>query len=116
MQAPKGGTIGLNGEFYEGGQFLPNSTNTIKGEFSQAKAAKQAQPRKQEIAPYKWEISNLQSIWVTVSGWCKFHKTGYSKENGTEGQLEVVSGGYDGSHWEANQELATRWNNGERWT
>lgn len=114
-RAEKGGQHGVNGAFYEGGQFLPSSPTTVKGEFSRTKATQQAKPRKQEIAPYKWEVSEQTSIWAMVNGWCKFHKTGYSKETGAQGWLEVVSGGYNGSHWEANQELADRWNNGERW-
>jgi len=33
-QAKVGGEIGMNGEFYQGGEFLPSSPNTIKGEFT----------------------------------------------------------------------------------
>jgi len=112
MQAPKGGTTGLNGEFYEGGQFLPESSQTVKGE--NKRSQKPAQARKQEIAPYKWVSSDKDSIWGSVSNVCKFHKTGYSKENGAEGHLELV-GKWPAAARQQFQSLITRWNNGERW-
>lgn len=31
-QAKKGGEIGVNGEHYKGGQFMPGSARTVKGE------------------------------------------------------------------------------------
>lgn len=39
-QAKVGGEIGMNGEFYQGGEFLPSSPNTIKGEFATVKGQK----------------------------------------------------------------------------
>jgi len=121
-RAAKGGQHGMNGAFYEGGQFLPSSPTTVKGEFNRAKVAQQAKPRKQEIAPYKWEISTQKSIWqaVGVGAYTKFTKTGYSKETGAMGILETIE---DIPFWnnatEAAQaeirELVTRWNNGDRW-
>ena len=50
-RAAKGGEIGINGEHYEGGQFLPNSRTRAKGS---------NRPRttgKRQIAPYVWEIA-----------------------------------------------------------
>ncbi|MDN0006875.1 hypothetical protein QVM88_10985 [Providencia stuartii] len=31
-QAKKGGELGVNGEYYKGGQFMPRSASTVKGE------------------------------------------------------------------------------------
>lgn len=119
-RAQAGGQQGKNGEWYDGGQFLPRSATTEKGAFGSSEK-KQAKPRKQEIAPYKWEVSEKKSIWRTVSGVCKFHRTGYSKETGAQGKLEW----FDGFNWQAagwtieaveeTKELIERWNNGERW-
>ena len=51
-RAPIGGTTGVNGERYEGGQFLP-STELPK----QTAKARRAATAKQEIAPYVWEVA-----------------------------------------------------------
>ena len=110
-QAKAGGQYGVNGEFYQGGQFLPSNEETVKGAYSQ----KTSRPSKQEIAPYKWEISEKVSIWGAINLACKFHKTGYSKENGAEGLLEVVIKNQTPEAMEFFENLATRWNNGERW-
>lgn len=47
-RAPKGGQIAINGEFYEGGKFLPS---TQKG-----KGKPYKKTGKREIEPYKWEM------------------------------------------------------------
>lgn len=121
-RAKVGGQYGKNGEWYEGGQFLPSSETTEKGQNSRAKVAGQDKPRKQEIAPYKWVISEKTAIWpkVGVGAYTKFTKTGYSKENGAEGYLETVE---TTNFWMTTpaemqneiRELVNRWNNGERW-
>ncbi len=51
-QAKKGGERGLNGEWYEGGQFLPGSEKTVKGA---NKHEFKPPTGKQCIAPYVWE-------------------------------------------------------------
>ena len=53
-RARVGGETGMNGEFYEGGQFLPSSPMTEKGAFKQSKRRKGT--GKQEIESYVWEI------------------------------------------------------------
>jgi len=121
-RAKAGGQVGKNGEWYEGGQFLPSSETTEKGQNSRAKTAGQNKPRKQEIAPYKWELSDRQAIWPKcgVGAYTRFIKTGYSKETGSQGYLETVE---DTNFWletpveiqEQVRELVSRWNAGERW-
>ena len=121
-RANKGGQYGKNGEWYDGGQFLPSSETTVKGEFSRSKSQQESKPRKQEIAPYKWEVSEQKSIWnaCMVGAATKFNKTGYSKETGAQGTLETVE---DINFWHNMTEemqneirdLVSRWNAGERW-
>jgi len=114
-RANKGGEYGVNGEFYNGGQFLPSSPTTIKGEFSRVKNEKQSKPRKQEIAPYKWEISEKKSIWSQLDGRVRFiGQTSYSKETGKVGTIELA-GNWDKDTQDYLNNLIERWNNGERW-
>lgn len=117
-QARVGGETGLNGEFYKGGQFLPNSEETIKG--MQNSKTSEAKPRKQEIAPYLWQVSGQTSIWSKISGIVKFiGKTSYSKETGKVGRVEIVANmtamGWTTEGIKEMETLVTRWNNGERW-
>lgn len=118
-QAKQGGEKGINNEWYEGGQFLPSSPRTVKGEANQAKTT--ATPRKQEIAPYKWETSNKQSIWTQVNTIATFHKTGYSKETGSQGTLEWNEDfnwqalGWSEENASEAKSLIIKWNNGQRW-
>lgn len=49
--AATGGQVGVNGSFYLGGQFLPNSEMTVKGA---KQVQKRTAPRKVEVEPYKW--------------------------------------------------------------
>lgn len=111
-RAQKNGEYGINGEFYHGGQFLPSSVNTIKGEMkSNGNVVRKA--TKQEIAPYKWEVSEKISIWSSLSLVCKFvGQTTYSKETGKIGKIELVGEYKNSEHF---QNLAARWMNGERW-
>lgn len=51
-RAPKGGAIGANGEWYEGGKFINSVADNAK---SIAKKAKKAS-RKQEIEPWVWAL------------------------------------------------------------
>jgi len=47
--APKGGCIGVNGEFYEGGKFLPSNPNRPRGMSTSYRSGKV------EIEPYIWK-------------------------------------------------------------
>jgi len=115
-QATKGGETGLNGEFYKGGQFLPNSEETIKGAQNSKNEPKS---RKQEIAPYCWQASEKAAIWPKISPVVKFvGKTSYSKETGKTGQVELVisvNGYWTEEAIDSFQSLIEMWNNGEMW-
>lgn len=66
-QAKVGGEVGLNGEFYKGGEFLPSSEKTVKGAYKIKKGTKA------EIAPYVWQASpeaDMLSIYDRIK-----HKT-----------------------------------------
>lgn len=122
-RAKRGGEYGLNGEHYDGGQFLPGSPNTIKGEMTRQKAQASDKARKQEIAPYKWEVSDKRSIWqaCAVGMAAVFTRTGYSKETGAQGFLVLnndfnwLAAGWSEAGISEVKELINRWNNGERW-
>ncbi|MEQ5238710.1 hypothetical protein [Proteus terrae] len=49
-QAKKGGEIGINGEYYKGGQFMPGSSKTKKGDRASS-ASPSAKPKRQLIEP-----------------------------------------------------------------
>ena len=67
-RAPIGGIVGLNGEFYEGGKFIP-STDRAK-----RKGSKPSKASKVEIEPYEWQLSReevgLSSIYSRVKQFC----------------------------------------------
>lgn len=108
MRAKRGGETGMNGERYEGGQFLPN-TDLPKI----AKLAKKVGTGKQEIAPYVWEVPpdgkwSLMWKYGTVWAWSADKKTVRLNDN--------VNVNYFGATYLAEaSEAAQKWNNGERW-
>lgn len=64
-RAPIGGQIGTNGEFYEGGRFLP-STKQPKRKGSRPKGS-----GKREIEPFVWVVppaEGLRSIFAEIAG------------------------------------------------
>lgn len=68
-QAQKGGELGVNGEWYEGGQFMPTSETTVKG----AIKATIRKGAKKEIAPYVWEAApadDMLSIYDRINHAC----------------------------------------------
>jgi len=116
-QAPKGGQIGMNGERYEGGQFLPN---TRMGKLTKAeqRALAKAATRTHEIAPYTWEVApaaGLKSIYRQVVGT-------YAQLNRSTGMLEPYEpyfefcvSAFAGFDRQTHIDLIDRWNAGERW-
>ena len=81
-QAKKGGQVGKNGEWYEGGQFLPSSENTIKGAQSKATVKKGT---KQQVAPYTWEpapYDDAMSIFDRIDHFCSNNQRECKYEKG----------------------------------
>lgn len=108
IRAIKGGEIGMNGEHYEGGQFLPNTT---LGKMQ--KSSKASGGRKVEIAPYTWEVAPegkkgiYRQIAGTVAQWETFGTSfrpfwPYLSQQSQETQERAI-------------DLIGRWNTGERW-
>lgn len=60
-RAPKGGAYGANGEWYEGGRFI----NTIP-ENNKALGSKPIKPRKVQIEPYVWVVTDRKPIFQLV--------------------------------------------------
>ncbi len=118
MQAKKGGQYGLNGRWYEGGQFLPESELSDR----QKKQQKRLKTKKQEVAPYLWKINKdgCQSIWSVIGCLVEFvGETWYSKETGKQGEVAITPNfrftGWTDEGKENLQSLVNKWNNGEEW-
>jgi hypothetical protein len=106
-RAKKGGQVGVNGEFYEGGTFLP-STERPKG-----KPVKKT--GKQEIEPYKWELApeGKTSIYKQIAGIIGSVRNGVA-ELRTDDRLYVTLSYYGVTPTKA-QELVDSYNTGNRW-
>lgn len=117
-QAQTGGEMGINGEFYEGGQFLPSSVNTVKGAIAKIKKG-----NREMIAPYVYAGSpadDMLSIYDRINSNVSDNRREcqYIKGQGftgltvtpfavmlckTEGWAEFIG------------QLAVKFNAGERW-
>lgn len=106
-RATKGGEIGMNGERYEGGQFLPNTTLP-----KQETKARTQGSRKVEIAPYVWEVpqDGQVSIYRQIAGI-------YGKIVGGTFVMSAsdTTIAYYGKTRGEVERLINRWNAGERW-
>lgn len=106
-RAKVGGEVGMNGEWYKGGQFLP-STMLPKG--TQKKNKKGS--GKQEVAPYDWQVApadNLHSIYKSVD----------VLVNIDNGEMIITASQQTLNYYEVDvdnlQSLVDLWNDGERW-
>jgi hypothetical protein len=119
-QATKGGEIGLNGEFYKGGQFVAGSETTIKGMQNGAKVAKPRKLRKIQIALGVYEIQpspDHGSIFGMVGmylAWDVFGQTIKPFVPACE-YLDKCKGFELGTTEAEMAEHAAAWNRGERW-
>ena len=108
-RAKRGGEVGRNGEFYQGGEFLPSTELA-----SQPKGARKPfKPGKRQIAPYVWEFQpyeGAQSIYTLFAG--VFGKV-------TNGVMVVSCSDQTVAYFKTTlaevEAMAARWNNGERW-
>ena len=105
-RAKAGGEIGVNGERYEGGQFLPSTTLP-----KQAPTSRKAGTGKREIAPYVWEVApeGMQSIYSRFSHLWQI----------TDGKAAVIDNAQALAYYKRSAEevqaAADQWNAGERW-
>ena len=110
--APKGGTVGVNGQFYDGGMFLPSNPNTEKGavkfpKFLRAGNVAEVAPREKAPRPF----DGAQPVKGQAEfDWSEFHTngtikpfTGWDEYNKVPGLLEQAA-----AHAEA-------FNRGARW-
>lgn len=112
QRAAKGGQIGANGEWYEGGKFI----NTIP-ENGKKEGSRRSKPRKVEIEPYVWVYppeGRTQSIYRAVAGiYGSVDKAGVMQlrtDDRLPGTLQ-----YFKTTLEEVQALIARYNAGERW-
>jgi hypothetical protein len=109
-RAMAGGEIGMNGESYKGGEFLPNTQ--LASQHKDRKIA--AKARKMEYEPYKWDfapVAGMIAIYPQLSG-------NYGKYNRAANTFEVFTPYV--SNLPADQQakatdLVNRYNAGERW-
>jgi hypothetical protein len=111
--APKGGTIGTNGEFYEGGKFLPSTTLPKRHQ----KKTTYTGPRKQPIAPYEWaeRPEGMTSLYDLVMGtFAEMHGTTMAPcPAGVAYYGSTVT--RNGTNYGTVDTLIARYNAGERW-
>ena len=104
-RAKKGGEYGVNGEWYEGGQWIANTEK-------EKKLGSKKATHKQQTAPFVWEIpeEGMRSIFEKWSGTWEADKEGKMKCR----NLPISYWGAD--YLNESQKMADRWNAGERWT
>jgi hypothetical protein len=110
-RASKGGETGMNGEFYNGGTFLPNTT-LPKGTARPVVTA----TRKMEVAPYTWEMqptATARTIWSLVGVTLNYNRNTRQIEVTNNAQAIAYYG--DKVNGYSLSELAEMWNNGTRW-
>ena len=103
-RAPKGGIIGKNGEFYEGGKFLPNTERA-----KQSPAKRKKGSGKEEIAPYVWEVAPAEGMRPI------FKEINAGFINLDSGELNAAACEYYGRDPERVKAFWKRWKDGERW-
>ena len=100
----------MNGEFYQGGTFLPN---TKLGKMS--KPSRRTGTGKQEIEPYKWEIApeGMKSVYKQFNGVFGSVVNGVAVLRTDDCLQDTIN--YYGTTLNDAQKLITMYNNGVRW-
>lgn len=106
-RAPKGGTIAKNGEFYEGGKWLPSTTNPKRAGHGHKATGRQ------EIEPYVWAEPPAPGARAILRRWAEFAQGWRSGPLTPFYRPQVYE--YYGVTLEQVQEICRRWNAGERW-
>ena len=112
-RAAKGGEVGANGEWYEGGKFINTTPENKKREGSKPRGT-----GKQEIAPYVWEVAAEGQISLYRQFAGSFGKvvngTAILTDGGNGDRLPAILN-YVGKTVVQAQLIIDRWNAGERW-
>lgn len=109
-RAPIGGTVGMNGEFYQGGEFLPNTQLMSQGKGR----GKPVAERKQEFEAYKWgfaPVAGQRAIYAQLAG-------NYGKFNRSNNTFEIFTpyvNNLPADQQARAAELVKLYNEGERW-
>lgn len=111
-RARKGGEIGMNGQHYAGGQFLPHTTLP-----KQPPAVRRQGTRKQEVLPYRWELpptETARSIFHMLAGcWATLDRANMQLADTAPARFLAMHGEIVfGWHY---RELIALFNQGERW-
>jgi hypothetical protein len=111
-RAAKGGEIGANGEFYEGGKFINTIPENSKKEGSHPKA----KARKVQVAPYRWESNDgtKVAIFAMVGAQAQYVDR-YAAKLEIEPSPAGVAYYGDDFHGHKVADLCARWNAGELW-
>lgn len=112
MRAKKGGQVGINGERYEGGQFLPSSPETVKGAQGNGRKKATPKPRKQEVAPYKWDFppsAQARSIYSLITNFATL-ENGRFVFTASDQAIE-----YFNLDVAETMDLIEKYNSGQRW-
>jgi hypothetical protein len=110
-RAAKGGEVGANGEFYEGGKFI----NTVP-ENRKKEGSTKSKPRKVQVEPYVWVIDDRRPIFSIVGTGAEYVSR-YDLSKGIRPCEHVFTNGvmYNGTTYAEVKELCDRYNAGERW-
>lgn len=111
-RSPKGGTVGANGEFYEGGKFLPSTTLPKRHEVKRPTG-----PRREMIAPFEWadRPEGMRSLYaILVGNYAEMvGQVMATFETGIRNYGETVR--FLGNDLGSVYDLIDRYNAGERW-
>ena len=111
-RAAKGGEVGANGEFYEGGKFI----NTIPENRKKEGGRRPAKARKVQVGPYRWESN--EGTRVAIFGMVGAQAQ-YVNRYAADLKIEPSPAGvaYYGADYHGHQgaDLCARWNAGELW-
>lgn len=118
-RAAKGGEVGQNGYWYDGGQFLPQTKFAKMSKRGQKELATYTS-KKQEVAPFDWQCPpdiSKRSLWDLVKVAITISPDGKTCSMiSFERIAKLAAGmGWGTGAIEELTEQAQRWLNGERW-
>jgi hypothetical protein len=100
LRAAKGGEHGINGEFYAGGTFLPNT--------QKPKTKRRKGSGKRQVGPFRWEVA-------PADGLVPLYPLFYDLINLRTGEVLEQACRYYGRTPEQVRKMAAAWQNGILW-